>query len=248
MRGRDNQHWNMGRRLGKAHRVLALVGLVSGVWGAHSIADAQQELDADGVIARVQAFYDQTTTVQASFHQTYYLRIYDRYERSRGEVVFHQPGRMRWNYAAPNGKVIVSDGERLLVYEPPDEGESQGQGFESQVGQSELPAAFSFLTGSGQLADQFSARLLDARRNGFPDGYVVELRPSSPSPHYERIVFYVRMVGEGDEQAGVVRRVLIIDSSGNRNRFDFSEMRFNRSVPASTFQYRFPAGTRRIQP
>lgn len=224
--------------------VLALVTFASvqpSVW-------AQDEPTADELLARVQAFYDQTRTVQASFHQTYYLRLYDRYERSRGEVVFQKPGRMRWDYAAPNGKVIVSNGERLMIYEPPDEDESRGQGFESRVDQNELPAAFAFLTGSGRLADLFSVRSLDASRNGFSEGHVLELRPSEPSPHYERILFYVAMVGEGEALAAVVRRVLIVDASGNRNRFDFSNLRFNRSVPDSTFDYRFPSGTRRIQP
>ena len=219
------------------------------VWSAGALGQPEPSLSADEVMTRVQSFYDQTTTVQARFQQSYYLKLYDRRETSTGRVVFRKPGKMRWDYDSPNGKVIVSDGERLLVYEPPAEGESEGQGFESRVDQNELPAAFSFLTGSGRLQDQFQARLLDPESTGFRDGYALELRSREPSPHYDRLVFYVRMVaGEGGAEAGVVQRVLIIDQAGNRNRFDFSELRFNRTVPASTFGYRFPSGTRRIRP
>lgn len=211
-------------------------------------SSAQQEVTAEVVAARIQAFYDQTSSVQASFHQTYFLKLYDRYERSSGRVVFKKPGKMRWDYAQPNGKVIVADGSRVLVYEPPETGEQNGQGFEQDMEQNQLPAAFSFLTGTGRLQDQFTFRLLDARRQGFPDGNVLELRPRAPTPHYERVVFYVRMIERGGSTAGIVQRVLIIDSSGNRNRFDFSELQFDRGVPESRFQYRFPAGTRMVQP
>jgi outer membrane lipoprotein-sorting protein len=43
-----------------------------------------------------------------------------------------------------------------------------------------------------------------------------------------------------------VRRLLIIDESGNRNRFDFSVIKFNGKVADSTFNWQPPAGTRRV--
>jgi outer membrane lipoprotein carrier protein len=226
---------------------VGLVGVASAVAVlASSRSVAQPQMDANQVAARVQAFYDQTRTVQAEFHQTYYHKLYDRYDRSRGNVVFKKPGKMRWTYARPNGKEIVSDGSRMRVYEPPDEGERSGQGFEQSIDQNQLPAAFSFLTGTGRLQDQFTFRLLDARRHAFPDGHVLELRPRQPTPHFTRVLFFVRMVG--DPPAGVVHRVLIVDEIGNRNRFDFSELRFNRDVPDGRFNYTFPRGTRIVEP
>ena len=67
------------------------------------------------VAAAVQSFYDQTTDVSASFHQTYVNRLYKRTDRSKGKVVFKKPGKMRWDYAKPNGKVIVAgSGTRIM--------------------------------------------------------------------------------------------------------------------------------------
>ncbi len=77
---------------------------------------------------------------------------------------------------------------------------------------------------------------------------MLELRPRVPTPQYERVLFYVRIMERGGRQAGVIQRVLIIDSAGNRNRFDFREMRFNRNVPEARFQFTPPAGTRRVMP
>ena len=210
-------------------------------------ADREPRLDARRLAAMVQAFYDQTKTVEADFYQTYYHRLYDRYDRSKGHVVFKKPGRMRWEYARPSGKVIVSDGRKLRVFDPGEEGE-QPQLVEHDVQGRQLPAAFSFLTGQGRILDDFRVRLLDPRRQGFPSGYVLELRPKEPTPHYDRVLFYVTVVGRDGRQAAVVRRVLIVDAEGNRNRFDFSRLRFNREVPDERFEFRPPPGTRIVHP
>lgn len=216
--------------------------LASGV--AAQAAPAARVLDADGVASAVQAFYDQTRSVEAEFFQTYYNRLYDKYDRSNGKVKFEKPGKMRWDYAAPNGKLIVSDGKRLLIYEPGEDGEP-GQVFERAIGESELPQALTFLTGTGKLARDFTFRLLDAAAQGFTGGYVLELLPKVASPHYERILFYV---DADPKRAGLVHRVLIVTAAGNRNRIDFKNPRFNRTFDAKTFAWQPPKNTRRVQP
>ncbi|MFT3923034.1 MAG: outer membrane lipoprotein carrier protein LolA [Myxococcales bacterium] len=194
------------------------------------------------VAAQVQAFYDQTTSVEAGFYQTYFHRLYDKYDKSSGTVAFQKPGRMRWNYAAPNGKVIVSNGSRLIVYEPGEDKEP-GQVFERPISESELPQALAFLTGTGKLENDFTFRLLDSAQQGFPGGYVLELMPKVKSPHYERILFYVD--GQAD-RAGLVHRVLILDASGNRNRIDFKSPKFNRKLDAKTFEWQPPKNARKV--
>ncbi|MGD8826079.1 MAG: outer membrane lipoprotein carrier protein LolA [Myxococcales bacterium] len=214
------------------------------------MANAQEEprLDAGAVVRLVQAFYDQTTTLQADFEQTRYTRLYDRYDRARGTVVFKKPGMMRWDYDEPNGQVFVSDGKKLLIYQPPEDGEKNGQLIERGLDDDQLPSAFSFLTGSGNLEKDFEVRLLEHDDPRFRDGYVLQLLPRKPTPNYEQLVFYVRTISNGSKRAGIVQRVLIIDAAGNRNRFDFSDIQFNREVPDKRFRYRPPKGTQRVNP
>jgi len=236
----------MNRRLALA--TAGSLGALAGVMSLDLAAQAPQArsgIDAVAVAASVQSFYDRTPGLRAQFHQTYYHKLYDRYDRSRGEVMFRKPGRMRWNYAQPNGKVIVSDGQRVVVYEPGDGGDP-GQMFEQELSQNQLPQAFSFLTGTGRLEQDFTFRLLDAQRQGFTEGFVLELRPRQPAPQYDRILFYVAQ--QEGRPIGVVRRVLIVDASGNRNRFDFTAMQFNAPAPDSQFRFSPPAGTRHVHP
>ncbi len=217
---------------------ITCVLLVGPDTGSAQAADSQARI----VAARVQSFYDQTTDVSASFYQTYVNRLYKRTDRSKGQVVFKKPGKMRWDYAQPNGKVIVASGEKLLVYEPGDDG-GKGQVIEQKVSAAQLPKAMAFLMGNGRLEDDFSFRLLDAKKEGYPTGDVLELRPRTPTPHYDRILFYVEST---PQLRGLVRRLLIVDANGNRNRFDFTSLKFNSKVSEAYFQWRPPAGTRRI--
>jgi outer membrane lipoprotein carrier protein len=219
-------------------------GALTSTWAQAQNA-APAGLTPDGVAQTVQAFYDQTKAIEAEFHQTYFNKMYDSYDRSSGQVKFQKPGRMRWDYAAPNGKVISSDGKKLVVYEPGDAANDPGQVFERPIGESELPQALAFLTGTARLADEFTFRLLDAAKQGFAGGHVLELMPKKPTPHFERILFYV---DADPKRAGLVHRVLIVDGTGNRNRFDFTKMKFNRAIDAKAFAYQPPKGARKVQP
>jgi len=207
-------------------------------------ARAQQTPSATTVAAWVQAFYDQTTSMNARFRQRYRNRVYDRTDESRGRVRFRRPGMLRFDYDAPNGKVVVSDGTNLTVYEPPDAEGQHGQYFSQPVADSELPAALSFMMGSGNLGRDFRFRLLASDRFSY-DGQVLELRSRRPSPHYSSILLFV---DDDPRSRGVVQTIVIIDHSNNTNRFDFSERTFNSGVSESDFAYRPPSGSRRVQP
>ena len=195
----------------------------------------------------MQSFYDQMRTIEAHFEQTRFTKLYDRTDRAHGTVVFKKPGRMRWDYDAPNGQIFVSDGQTLRIYQPPEEGEAHGQVIERSVDAAQLPEALSFLTGTGRLARDFEMRLLEPPEGSPADLYVLELRPRTPSPRYDRVLFFVRVVHAGGRAAGVIERVVILDAVGNRNQFDFSKLRFNRAVPDSRFTLKVPKGTRRIR-
>ena len=211
---------------------------------------AQDRPDAPTVAAWVQAFYDQTQSMSAAFVQRYVNRVYQREDTSRGRVRFRKPGMMRFDYADPNGKVIVSDGARLVAYDPPDEGESRGQYVDQQISDAQLPAALSFLTGTGRLDEDFRFRSLDASALNY-DGEILELRGRRPNPHYARILLFVdagRGGAAGRSRRGMVHRILIFDSSNNRNRFDFTDQQVNRPIPESVFRWRPPGNARRIQP
>lgn len=205
-------------------------------------ASAQSRPRARTVAAQVQTFYDQSEGFEARFVQTYYNRLYSRYERSRGRMSFDKPGKMRFDYARPNGKVIVSDGSELTMWEPGDDG-GPGQYMKTPMSRASLPGAFSFLTGEGRLEDSYRFRLLSPRVYRW-SGYVLELRPLRPDPRYRRVLLFV---DADPRRAGLVHTIRIDDHEGNRNKFQMSSMRFDRAIPASRFGFTPPRGARRIR-
>jgi outer membrane lipoprotein carrier protein len=192
---------------------------------------------AEEIGTRVQHFYDSTKTFKATFEQTYTIKVQNVKKVSTGKVTFEKPGKMNWVYDAPNGNRVMSDGNTIKVYEKENE-----QMFETPVKNSQYPAALSFLMGQGKLTKDFTLRLLDPAQMKFEGGYVLEGTPKEATPAYQKLLLYV------DAQTNQVRRALILDAQGNRNRFDFSAPIVNQPVAKGEFDFTPPPGTKVIKP
>ncbi|RYZ07068.1 MAG: outer membrane lipoprotein carrier protein LolA [Myxococcales bacterium] len=193
-------------------------------------------LSADEIVTRVQAFYDKTATFKAGFKQRYYVQAYDKTKDSAGSVIFEKPGKMSWRYTS-NGNRVVSDGNVIKIYE-----KENKQMYEQPLSKTQYPAALSFLTGQGKLKQNFKFSKQDSKQMKFESGYVLEGSPLQPTAAYDKVFFYV------DAQTYQVRRVLILDAQGNRNRFDFVTSEANTKSPPGEFSFTPPPGTQVIRP
>lgn len=200
-------------------------------------ARASNPPTADQIAARVQAFYDQTRTFQATFRQDYTVKAYNRRKQSAGRVVFERPGKMSWTYDEPNGNRVVSNGTVLKVYE-----KENKQMYEQPLDKSQYPAALAFLMGKGDLRRTFNLRLLDSRRMKFEGGYVLEGTPKAATPAYQKVLIYI------DAGTAQVRRMLILDAQGNRNMFTFENPVVNTPPNAGEFEFTPPPGTQIVHP
>lgn len=203
----------------------------------HAAVAAPQgtELTAEDIGGRVQAFYDKTTSFRANFDQKYLIKATGIEKKSNGEVVFEKPGKMSWRYKN-NGNRVVSDGKFIRVYE-----RDNRQMFESEMGKTPYPAALAFLVGDGKLLTSFTLRKLDAKQMKFEGGWVLEAKPKEASPAYQTMILYV------DGTTAQVRRVLLLDAQGNRNRFDFSKPNVNTKIQPGEFAFAPPTGTQVIR-
>ncbi|AKV03740.1 Outer membrane lipoprotein carrier protein LolA [Labilithrix luteola] len=217
--------------------VAVAVPLVSTDSAAQAGAQALPAAKANEVATKVQAFYDRTTSFASDFTQEFFVKSHNVKKTSKGTVTFAKPGKMYWDYSNPAGNRVVSDGTILKVYEA-----ANKQMFEQTVNKSQYPAALSFLVGGGKLTEVFNFELYDGAAMGFPGGQVLVGTPKQPTPAYQKVLFYV------DSQTAQVRRVLIVDGQGNRNRFDFENPRVNVPVNDDMFKFTPPAGTQLIKP
>ncbi len=181
---------------------------------------------------RVQQVYDSAKTFQAKFKQTFTTKVANVKKESTGRVAFAKKGKLSFRYDKPRGNRVVSDGTTIWVYEK----EAQ-QMYETKVQKSQYPAALAFLQGSGKLTRDFSLRKLDAAKMKVTDGFVLEAIPNEATPAYKKLILYV------DGATSQVRRVLVLDEQGNRNRFDFDHPVLNQAIPDGEFKFAPPPGT-----
>jgi outer membrane lipoprotein carrier protein len=193
--------------------------------------------DTQAMVDKTQAFYDATTTFVTPFTQQFFVKSHNITKNSSGKVYFQKPGKMAWDYTDPAGNRVVSDGTVLKVYEA-----ANKQMFEQNIDKSQYPAALGFLTGTGKLADAFTFLMYSGDVMGFPGGSVLVGTPKTPTAAYTKVLFYV------DNGSSQIRRVLIVDAQGNRNRFDFTAPVVNTPVDASEFVMTVPPGTQVIKP
>jgi outer membrane lipoprotein carrier protein len=203
--------------------------------GAHPASAAVPSVGQ--AIFAVQAFYDRSQTFKSDFQQKFWVKAYNHEKSSSGQVTFAKPGKMDWVYSSPRGNRVVSDGNVIKVYEAENK-----QMYEQPIAKSQYPAALSFLTGTGKLEDSFDFEIVSGPEMKFPGGYVLVGTPQQPTPAYAKVLFYV------DAATSQVRRVMIIDGQGNRNRFDFVNPRINEPVAPGQFNFTPPPGTSVIHP
>jgi outer membrane lipoprotein carrier protein len=196
---------------------------------------AHAEESAATVVARVQKYYDATKDLHAKFEQQ--LATASRApQKAAGQVWLKKPGKMRWDYATPEKKLMVSDGATLWVYVPEDE-----QAYRQDLKGNALPAQVSFLLGEGKLDKEFDASI--TKVDGIAaDELALKMVPKVGTAAYRYIVFVV------DGKSGQVRQTIIYGQDGGTNRLSFVDVQQNKGVDDGKFKFSPPSGTHILKP
>ena len=192
---------------------------------------------ADAIAQLVDDIFVPKKTFFARFKQQHEQKVSGVKKSSAGVIYSEKPNKLSFRYDPPNKNRIVSDGLKLKVYVADD-----AQMIEQPVGNSQYPGALSFLMGKG-LRPSFTFSFNTAAEKSFPGGYVLNGKPRSPTPHYERVQFYIDKNMLAAKDANAVRRVLILDTQGNKNRFDFEGASQPSSISSAEWAFTPPAGT-----
>jgi outer membrane lipoprotein carrier protein len=140
---------------------------------------------------------------------------------------------MLWDYSLPKGRVIVSNGSQITLYDPDD----RQALIAKQPREGGLPVAVSFLIGRGKLREMFRIALHEDRR-GKNGEVVLKCTPIQPEPNLAEVYLTLKM---GDPVFVVGTK--IIDSLGGENELRFSDLKINRPVAADRFEFKPPKGT-----
>ena len=187
---------------------------------------------ASEVAQSLQRKIDAVQDFSADFVHTYQGGVLKKQLTERGTVLIKKPGKMRWDYTAPEKKLFVSDGVKVYFYLPADK-----QVMVSSVprnGEATTPALF--LAGKGRLTSEFTPAFADLPA-GLPAGSLaLKLVPKSKQPDYDWLILAV------DPATLAIRGLVTIDAQGGSSAFAFTNLKQNVGLADSQFTFKIPRG------
>jgi outer membrane lipoprotein carrier protein len=213
------------------HAVAALMVVAAAATCRLPIALAADQTAAE-LAAALQRKYDSVKDFSADFTHTYQGGVLRKKITERGHLIVKKPGKMRWEYSAPEPKQFVSDGMKMYSYIPQDK-----QVIVASVpAENEATTPALFLAGRGSLTRDFNPSLENVPV-GMPAGSrVLKLVPKARQPEYDSLVLVV------DPATLALRGLVTIDAQGGTSSFTFTDLQENTGVADKAFAFKIPRG------
>ncbi len=202
-------------------RVVLLFSICCSPFGT-SLLFAQ---DNDALMRKVDDHYNHLSSLRAHYTEHYAGMGMDRTES--GTLLLKKPGRMRWNYDNPMGKVFVLDGKYAWFYTP---GDAQAQRIPAKQ-LDDLRSPLRFLLGHTQLKKEMESLIVA------PEGSKFRIT-GVPRGMEQRI----KSLTLGVTANGVIETMRLEEVGGAVTEFAFSGMEENVPVKSSDFVFTPPAG------
>ena len=167
------------------------------------------------------------TSVEARFVQKKTLPILSRPFVSEGRFFFQAPGSLRWEYDRPVRSVLIMNGGNLKRYQKDADGWREETGASLTAMRVVMEEIVNWQQGRFDSNPHFQATLSTA-----PEPRVM-LVPREAS--WGKMIRQIELT-LSVEQAGVMKRVRMVEDERSFTELDFSQVRVNRSLPASLFE------------
>jgi outer membrane lipoprotein carrier protein len=202
---------------------LLLVGSSVLVPGQFALAEPP---DIHTLLHNIERKYNQAQSLKLDFSETY-AGLHRPEQVETGVLYLRKPGRMRWDYSSPSGKIFLSDGKEIFEYTPSDR-----QAVKTRLKQSDdMRTPLAFLLGKLDFEKEFKS--FRTRVEG--EDTWIEAEPKSQNLAYTGVAFLATLDGE-------IRRVRFTLQDQSRIDLAFSNQRMNEPVPLSLFTFHPPLG------
>jgi len=187
------------------------------------------------ILDRASASFDTVRTLQADFIQIVDNPMLGDPDTTRGILFQERPSYFAMRFSDPKGDRIVADGKKLWLYTP-----SSTPG---QVIRSEIPRTGS--TGPnliGQFVEHPRERYTAwyVRGDSLADGPVdvLALTPKTQDLPYSEATLWIA------KRDGLVRRIDLVENSGQRRTIVLGTLTVNRAIASREFRFSPPSGLR----
>ena len=169
--------------------------------------------------------YNKAQTLELGFSETYTLKGHKKTEA--GTLFLRKPGRMRWQYSAPAGKLYVSDGQFLYSYVPQDNRAEKMKMKETE----DLRAPLAFLLGRLNFNEDF--REFHSTPQG--GGLLITAIPKSDKLPYTEVSFLAA-------PDFAITHLQVRGQDSSLLEFTFEGEKRNPTVPDAMFKFTPPPG------
>lgn len=182
--------------------------------------------DVAVVIRGVERRYNRASTLRASFVQKHLVAGRPRRAES-GTLILRKPGRMRWDYSQPAGKLFVCDGKWVWLHSPGAQQVERARLKEAD----DFRAPLAFLLGRLDLRRTFGTFQVEDK------GALVLLSawPKSSRMPFTRVDFFLT-------EEFRIQRLVIHQADETAMEFTFSSEQLNVPVQETNFRYQPPPG------
>ena len=184
------------------------------------------KVSAHDLAQRVDRHYNQLHSLKAAFTESYEGMGMQRTES--GTLLLVKPGRMRWDYASPPGKLFLLDGKYAWFYS---QGDPQVQRMESKQ-LDDLRSPLRFLLGHTELEKEMSSLSVAPAPAG---RFTLTGVPKGQEKRVNRLALTVTA-------DGAITAIEIEESDGAITRFTFNGEAPNAPIPADAFRFTAPPG------
>jgi outer membrane lipoprotein carrier protein len=181
---------------------------------------------AHDLAQRVDRRYNQLHSLKADFSESYEGLGIKRAES--GTLMMMKPGRMKWEYSTPAGKLFLLDGQSAWFYS---RGDSQVQRIPAKE-LDDLRSPLRFLLGRTQLEKELNNLKLAAAPNGL---LTLTGQPKGQEKRVARLTLTVTA-------DGAIVAIEVEETDGAQTRFTFTGEVPNPAIPAGEFRFTPPPG------
>ena len=184
------------------------------------------EAELNTLLKGVEEHYNRAKTLEVHFVESYSVQGRARKSES-GQLTLRKPGRMRWDYSAPSGKLFVSDGKDVYLYTP-----EANRVEKTKLKTSEdMRAPLAFLLGKLDFAKDF--RDFDLKPEGA--GYLISAKAKTDKLPYDKVQMLVTPRFE-------IQRLVINGQDLSVLTFQLDGEKLNPPVNDALFKFQMPAG------
>ena len=205
---------------------LALLLLPASLAAQHPTPDQKLSPADTAILKAVDTHYNRLRSLRTTFTETYAgLGLH---KSESGTLLLSKPGRMRWSYTDPAGKLFVLDGKFAWSYTP---GDAQAQRIPARQ-LDDLRSPLRLLLGHAQLARELTAIRITPQ----PDG--ASLIEGVPIGQQARLKLLTLVTA----QTGTIQALKLEEIDGATTEFHFSVFEDNPPTTPADFTFTPPVG------